>query len=242
LITTVALSLVAGLGVTSPAAAATPTLDSFVQVTATSQSKGQMLHIGVKRLRDVPAQAGIRVALMPPKASRSTAPLDSWMISGPAGSETLISTLPNKVGVIRVAVTINAPTLYEERTILLLNAPGKSTSTTLVDAPLVAANIVAQHLPGVSLMFFPSVKLVKAAGFVVEGWSLYTDLQKAFDGALQGCPPLQVGQVIESTATYSMSGEYVQVWVTTKIWTSQLNQSKGIAPVCSLTHKLAEYS
>lgn len=237
-----ATSLVAGVGVASPAVAATPVLDSMVQITAATQTTGQLLYISVKRLREVPAEAGIKVSLLPPKASRSTAPLDSWLISGGAGSETLIATIPKKVGVIRIALTLAVPGLNEERNILLLNSPGTSTTTTVVDAGLAAANIVAQHLPGISLMLFPSVKLVKASGFVVEGWSLYTDLQKAFDGALGGCPPLQVGQVIASTSSYKQSGEFVQVWVTTKIWSSQLNKDKGIAPLCTLTNLLTEYS
>jgi len=241
--TAAAASIIAGAGIASPAAAAaTPVIDSFVQKTAHSVSKTGTMYIYLKRLRTVPAEAGVRVSLLPPKAARSTAPIDSWAISGPAGNETLFAALPRKMGVYRLAITLHAASLNEERSELVFNAPDPFTTTTAVTPGLVVANIVAQHVPGISLMFFPQVKLVKAAGAFLEGWSLYADLQQSLSGALIGCPSLAVGQVIQSTSTAKQSGEYVQVWVTTKIWSSQRNQSAGLAPVCTLTNKLTEYN
>ncbi|MDN4613045.1 hypothetical protein P5G50_01160 [Leifsonia sp. F6_8S_P_1B] len=220
----------------------THALDSFVKITGMTRTKSQGLYIYVKRLKTISPRVGIRVAIMQPRASRSTAALDSWAISGAPGSETLITQFPRKIGVFRVVLSLAAPGLYEERSTMQLNAPPTFIATTRVTPALVVSNIVAQHLPGIALMFFPQVKLVKVSGYVIEGWALYKDIEQAFSGALRGCPPLRAGQVITSTSSVKQIGPSVQVWLTTRIWTSQANKDRGLTPACTLTTKLTEYS
>lgn len=100
-----------------------------------------------------------------PRAARTSAVINSWAVYGAAGSG------GNKqgagvaiLGPLRITFSLHVPGVNEEKDFYVLNSPGSRTAVTNVDAALVTANVLAQHVPGVALMFLPATKVVRALG------------------------------------------------------------------------------
>lgn len=247
---TVALIGSLTLPATQPAsAAATPVIDSYlskISVTA-FQDPNFPTHPGVNiqynRLRTLDKSVGIQVSINYPRAARTSAVINSWAVYGAAGGG------GNKqgagvaiLGPLRITFSLHMPGVNEEKDFYVLNSPGSRTAVTNVDAALVTANVLAQHVPGVALMFLPATKVVRVLGTTVEGWTIYSDISNALNGAYSACPPLAVGQVVVTTTSPTISGDTLIYKANTKVWVNQATRASGAAPLCNISYEMLRYN
>jgi hypothetical protein len=230
-------------------AAATPVIDSFLSnISVTSYTDPSFpMHPGVNiqynRLRTLDKSVGIQVSINYPRAARTSAVINSWAVYGAAGSG------GNKqaagvgiLGPLRITFSLHVPGVNEEKDFYVLNSPGSRTYTTNVDAALVKANVLAQHVPGVALMFLPATKVIKVLGTTVEGWTIYSDISNALNGAYSPCPPLAVGQVVVTTTSPTISGDTLIYKANTKVWVNQAARASGGAPFCNISYEMLRYN
>ena len=230
-------------------AAATPVIDSYLSnISVSSYSDPSFpTHPGVSiqynRIRSLDKSVGIQVSIHYPRAARTSNVINSWAVYGAAGSGGNKQAAGVSIlGPLRVTFSLHLPGMNEEKDFYVLNSPGSRTAVTNVDAALVTANVLAQHVPGVALMFLPATKVVKAFGTTVEGWAIYSDISNALSGAYNSCPPLAVGQVVVTTTAPTISGDTLIYKANTKVWVNQATRASGGAPLCNISYEMLRYN
>ena len=228
-----------------PASAASTILDQYIEVVSVTVNSSGTIAVTYKVKQTIPSYLDIKLGWYYPTAYRNTTRQNGTTITGSPRTSTYSMAVGKRTMAARVEFSLLAGggggTFSETKTYYRAVAPPTSTDTHIVTASEAAANVVAPRLASVLAWFYPGSKLLKVAGAVSLGWSL-------FDGITanviepSNCPPLQTGQSHRWDSSWVLNGNTLSQRVQHRVWPTDAARLSGTAPMCNTTYTAISFS
>lgn len=239
-----AVALTAGnVTAPAPAQAASPIIDSYITAPQITYISGSSIYVSFTAKKPIPAGAGLTLSWKYVKASRDSTGHSQVSLAGGAGlRQVLLSGAGDKIMPIRVVAEIHLPGVNEERSVLGFNGPTTGRQSQQITQAEAVATAIGVKVPGILLYIVPSTRALKVTGGMILGWSIFSDVQRAFTGSANTCPTLAAGQFYVTDYTYSLSGSQVVLNYKVSVWNTFASFTSAAAPVCSYSFEGARFS
>lgn len=208
------------------AEAASPTLDSYVQVTSVSVSSSGTITVKYTVKKTIPSGVSIKLGWKYPTAYRNSALQNGITITGGARTGTHTMAVGKKTMVATVELSLRAYTLVESRKWYKKISSGTRVTLDYVSAAEAVGGVIVAYVPAAVATFHPNTRIAKFVGATVLGWSLGSDIKRSVTEP-SGCPAVRAGQVHKITTWWTSSGRTITQKVKKEVWNSWSDYYKG---------------